>query len=195
MGLLFLFCFILNGIFVMLDERAAWFRIYGVLNFLDDGTPNFHFRTRAFLWISAFLDCWNVIWCSLACYVVVGASETPKDVLMDSLGTLFLYNLEKVGGSLKFVDADDWPGYRLGWIYDEWIRQHGSPGSARDARARSSRLDDAEALEENVDCGERVGLLGYNVTVGILAVMLVVLPVLSVFTPFRFIVPELIENS
>merc|ERR1712008_642119 len=193
MGLLFLFCFILNGIFVMLEERAAWFKIYRVLAFLD-GTPNLHFRTRAFLWISAFLDCWNVLWCSLACYVVVGSSETPKDVLMDSFGMLFLYNLEKVGGDLKFVDADDWPGDRLGWIFDEWIRKRGEPHdtaaphnpssyaqrkSSRDVatKIRSPMIDDVD--EENLDWGERVGLLGYRFTVWILAGMLVVLPVIS----------------
>lgn len=206
MGLLFLFCFLLNGIFVILEERSAWFKIYALLNFLDDGTPNFRFRTRAFLWISAFLDCWNAIWCSLACYVVVGASETPKDVLMDSLGMLFLYNLEKVGGDLTFVDADDWPGDRLGWIYEEWIHKHGESircddaiqvarAADRDASQKSGVCSSALHDVENLDSGERMGLLGYTVTVWILAGMVVVLPVVSVLTPFRLIAPEMIENG
>jgi len=200
MGLLFLFCFILNGIFVILDERAAWLRICKVLAYLDDKTPNFHFRTYGFLWMGAFLDCWNVIWCSLACYVVVGASATPKDVLMDSLGMLFLYNLEKVGSDLSFVDADDWPGDRLGWIYAEMVDKQccSSEMTGLDSSSGSAAVQDDDlvhTVHSNAFLGTCLAIYCYNCTIAALAGMVVALPIISAFTPFRLISPDLIEQG
>merc|ERR1712194_425093 len=59
--------------------------------------------------------------------VVVGASESPKDVMFDALGLLFLYNLDDIGGEFGFVDEDDWPGVRLGWIYQEMVLHDWKP--------------------------------------------------------------------
>merc|ERR1712062_554569 len=113
----------------------------------------------------------------------------------------------KVGSSLQFVDADDWPGHRLGWIYAEWIHKNvksrdtitpQTPSSSTSISSRGtsmvktiglSMLDDVD--EEHLGLGLQVGLLGYGFTVSILAGMLVVLPVIFVFTPFRLIVPDL----
>jgi len=131
MGMLFLFCFILNGIFVLLDEKMVWFKIYNTLQYLERKTPNFDFKfsSSIALFSGAFINCWTVLWCSLASYVVVGASETPKDVLLDSLGMLFLYNMDNIGSELGFVDADDWPGERLGWIFQEMVKKNWEPSS------------------------------------------------------------------
>merc|ERR1712008_233628 len=129
MGMLFLFCSILNGIFVLLEGKMVWFRLYNMLQYLERMTPNFDFswNSSAALYSGAFINCWNVLWCSVASYVVVGASETPKDVLLDALGMLFLYNLDSIGSELGFVDADDWPGDRLGWIFQEMVKKNWEP--------------------------------------------------------------------
>jgi len=99
MVMLFLLCFILNGIFVLLHAKMVWRKIYNMLQYLERRTPNFDFSnfSRVALFSGAIINCWTVLWCSLASYVVVGASESPKDVLLDALGMLFLYNLDRIG--------------------------------------------------------------------------------------------------
>jgi len=121
-------------------------------------TPNFDFQTTGFLYLAAFFNCWTVLWCSIASYVVVGASETPKDVLLDSLGMLFLYNLASIGGELGFVDADDWPGDRLGWIYQEMVLKNWAPDPESDRASMSSA-----GLRDCIkNCGRKAAEGTYN---------------------------------
>jgi len=137
MAMLFLLCFILNGIFVLIDAKMVWRRIYNMLQYLERRTPNFDFSifSRVAPFSGAFINCWTVLWCSLASYVVVGASESPKDVLLDALGMLFLYNLDRIGSELGFVTRDDWPGDRLGWIFQEMVKKDWEPPQEADPEA------------------------------------------------------------
>jgi len=158
MGMLFLFCFILNGIFVLLDGKMVWFKIYNTLQYLERKTPNFDFSffSSAALYSGAFINCWTVLWCSLASYVVVGASETPKDVLLDALGMLFLYNLDRIGSELGFVDADDWPGDRLGWIFQEMVKKNWDPELDTDRGTVAEGTMEGEMRECIKGCGRPV---------------------------------------
>merc|ERR1712157_601813 len=85
------------------------------------GNTKFQAPGGYFLGVGAFINCWIVMWTCLDMFVVVGASKTPQDLLLDSLGLLFLYNLDDIGGELGFVNEDDWPGLRIAWIYDELV--------------------------------------------------------------------------
>jgi len=192
----------------------------------------------------------------LASYVVVGGSETPKDVLLDALGMLFLYNLDRIGREMGFVDRDDWPGDRLGWIFQEMVKKDWGPqleedpeapkdghpmqlcvkGCCRPAAegtdasgrhfdtccrgcgnngAHDDECDEKDrerkrmAIEERGDLrdlyeggethdwgiGGWLVLLMYNVTVTLLLPLAVVIPLLTAYTPFNMIVPELIGNQ
>merc|ERR1719282_1579724 len=117
LAVLFIFAFVLNGLFCVLDEQKSWKNIYNTFRFLQMNTPNFEVHGASFLYLCAFVNCWLITWCCIDAFVVIGAARTPKDLLMDSLGLLFLYNLDDIGGDLGFVDMDDWPGLQLAWIY------------------------------------------------------------------------------
>lgn len=265
LGMLLMTCFILNGVFVVADGKQVWFKIYNMFQYIERSTPNFAFSAtnRNFLFFAAFIKCWTVLWCTLCSYVIIGASATPKDVLLDSLGMLFLYNLDSIGGELGFVDSDDWPGARLGWIFAEMARKDWQPllettrgevcaearptcvkacgryaatghdakgrtldtccrgcglGGAHDDECNEAHLqrrrktggshggegpaepgaaDDDHAGGETGDwgCGGWFVLAAYNCTIVSLAALALVLPVLSAWTPFHLIVPDLIEGN
>merc|ERR1712032_1014670 len=167
---------------------------------------------------------------------------------------LFLYNLASIGSELGFVDADDWPGDRLGWIFQEMVRKDWEPpstdrdrapsteatmdseqrpcikgcgrpaaaggfdtccrgcgsGGAHDAecdeREKNRRQEEKKEEKQAKDAYEggetqdwNVGgwivLAMYNVTVCLLLLLAVVIPMLTAYTPFNKIVPELIDNS
>lgn len=128
---------------------------------------------RNWLAASSFVNCWVVLWSCLDMYVIVGASLSPQDLLMDALGLLFLYNLDDIGGDLGFVDEDDWPGLRLGWIYDNIVHP----------------CDDSIFDESQLDCFGTIFLAIYDFTTWMLVAILIVVPVLSVLTPFTEISP------
>jgi len=121
LGLVFILSFILNGLFLAIEERSTWKNIYNTFRFLDWKNDKFIMPGRVWLSMSAFVNCWVLLWSCLDMYVVVGASVGPQDLVMDALGLLFLQNLDDVGSDLGFISADDWPGLRLAWIYNELV--------------------------------------------------------------------------
>merc|ERR1712151_1309046 len=106
LGLIFMVIFILNGLFVLIEEKSTWKDIYNTFRYLDIKNDKFKMTGRYWLADSAFVNCWVILWSCLDIYVVVGASMSPQDLLMDALGLLFLYNLDDIGGDLGFVDED-----------------------------------------------------------------------------------------
>jgi len=132
LGLLFICCFVLNGLFVLMDHKQDWFKIYNMFCYLQRRNLSFELGGQCFLFAGAFMNCWTVLWCCISSYVVVGASDSPKTVLFDALGMLFLFNLDAIGGELGFVAADDWPGLRLGWIHAEMVRKDWRPSDGEE---------------------------------------------------------------
>lgn len=178
LGIIFMAVFILNGLFVLLDESRTWKNIYNTFRFLKHNTPNFQVKGEGFLLLGAFVNCWVVSICCLDVYLVVGASRTPSDLLLDALGLLFLYNLDDIGGDLGFVDEDDWPGLRLAWIYDTLVKN--KPG-------------DEESLKWDENALDRTGKLVmglFNTLAALMLLALFVLPALSCVTPFLVISPN-----
>merc|ERR1712046_274082 len=84
--------FCLNGVFVIMDERKSWEKMDRIFIYLNRSTE-FQMHGWAFLVVDAITNCWTVIWCCLSTLVVIGPADGPKDVIFDSLGLLFLYNL------------------------------------------------------------------------------------------------------
>merc|ERR1712224_526293 len=131
------------------------------------------------LFFGALVNCWVVIWSCLDMYVVVGASESPQDLLLDALGLLFLYRLDDVGGDLGFVDQDDWPGRRLAWLYNELVHP-------------SSQSPDEDFDEDKTLWDSWLGFLGllwYKFSIITMVILLLAIPVLVGITPFRDIAP------
>merc|ERR1740138_1604670 len=132
----------MNGLFVVVECKQTWFKLYNTFQYLKRSAPNLTIQGERFLYLGAFVDCWTVLWCCASCYIVVGTSGSVQDVLFDSLSLLFLYNLDEVGGDLGFVDEDDWPGARLGWIFKEMVKEDWQTPDEDSGTAKQFRVKD-----------------------------------------------------
>merc|ERR1712232_127479 len=173
LGLLMMFAFILNGLFVLLDERRSWKQIYNTFRYLDIMNPRFKLKGINYLFLDGLINTWVICWCCLDVFLVVGPSNSPTDVLMDALGLIFLYNLDDVSGDLGFIDADDWPGLRLAWIYKEIVHP----------------CADEIFDEDKLDIEGCIILSLYYVSATFLVALIFTVPIVAAFTPFVQIVP------
>lgn len=172
---IFIFLFTLNGLFVLIDEKESFKKMDKMLRYLDHHTPVFNWSGEWLLYVDSLMNNWLIIWCTLDCYILIGNVRTVKDVLFDSLGLLFLYNLDDISGDLGFVNSDDWDGFRLRWIYDNMVVPKFDPRVA-------SIADEDEEMEAS-----SVFLCIYDVTIGLLAIASIAMPILTIFTPFSVI--------
>mmetsp|Transcript_96559 Transcript_96559/g.186198 ORF Transcript_96559/g.186198 Transcript_96559/m.186198 type:complete len:128 (+) Transcript_96559:1-384(+) len=125
--------------------------------------------------MGSFVNNWMVIVCTLDAYMIIGASRTPADLLLDSLALLFLFNLDDVAGDLGFVDEDDWPGLRIAWIHSEICT--------------APTEDDEEKMGFKETCNRNFNMLNYTLSFWFCAACAVVMPILAAITPFLKIAP------
>jgi len=165
--------FCLNGVFVIMDERRSWEKMDRMFNYLNQRTSTW-LRGEGFLFLDAFTNCWVILWCCLATIVVIGPADNPRDVMFDSLGLLFLYNLDDISGDLGFLNHDDWPGQRLAWIDEEM--------------AAVNWPQDTVHAEEDADHpkigAKRIIVLGYWLTTVVCASFVFILPFISAATSY-----------
>lgn len=173
LGLLFIMAFTLNGMFVMFAEYRVFKELYLMFDYIKGNTTHFDVHGSRWFALGAFVNVWVVLFCCIDTYVVIGAARCPQDLLMDSLGLLFLYNLDDVGGDLGFVDEDDWDGERIAWmcenIYDSHERK-------MDMRAASR-------------WGNWLIKLWFKFAIACLGCLVFVLPMIAAITPFLIIAP------
>jgi len=169
-GLLFLSCFCINGLFVHMDEAQSWKKID--ILFRELNHCKLKNTSEVLLKVGAFMNMWVISWLCLDMFLVLGSSETVQDVLLDSLGLMFLYNLDDIGGDFGFVNQDDWPGLQLAWVFEN-IHNY------------SEELDDVEEFNPDVCCS--YFLDGGRIMLTLLATML---PIVYVFTPFQVLIPD-----
>lgn len=168
---LFITVFALNALWVLVDDCEAFEqadRLWDYLNRLTD----IEFHGEYWLWLGALTHCWLVTWSVAAHFVLIGSCTDFKDVVFDSLGMLFLYNLDDVGGDLGFLDDDDWRGAQLKWMYDQMVM----------TQWPDHRDVDDEQDNHPMSC---VCSCAYGAAKLILSTFLVVLPILSIITPWE----------
>lgn len=204
----FIMCFVLNSLFVLMDEHNTWFAMDRTFAYLhqneeqDEGAFNAALNSfGGSMWISvgAVVNCWVVVWCCLDSFLVIGSSGSPKNVLFDALGLIFLYNLDDTSGDLGFVSAEDWPGAKFAWIY-HYVQQgktqekpaegDGTSGRKRNLNQRSLsvRPDDNQDIKElkDIKVSWKSWLVNnmYVATEILLFIMTFLLPLLSALTSF-----------
>jgi hypothetical protein len=192
LGLVFMFAFILNAVYVALDEADTFNKIYSTFTYLKENTPKFKVEGHSRLLLGAFMDCWVVFWCSMDAFLIIGASSTPKDLLLDALGLIFLYNLDDIGGDFGFVDDDDWAGDRLGWVYDQMVNFTDERNDKRDKPGYQMQ-DENEAKQAQADHNAVpiwVGLSLYKLTAAICGFLAIAEPIAAIFVPFLMIAPQ-----
>jgi hypothetical protein len=177
---LFLFVFSINGLYVILQEKQSWLKIYKTFRYLKHNTPNMDVRGEPFLLLGPIVNSWVILLTSLASFTILGASFSPRNVLFDALGLLFLYNLDDIDGDLGFVSSDDWDGLRLGWIYREMVVPN-----YRSANEKPSDYD-----EKDIGWTGRAVLKLYDSVAVLLLIAALVMPTVAFVTPFLEIVPE-----
>jgi hypothetical protein len=177
LGLCFLEAFILNALFVSQDERGSEEKIWDIFGFLKRNTPNYEVHGSLYLFMGSFVNNWLVVICTLDAYMIIGASRTPSDLLLNSLALLFLFNLDDIDGDMGFVDDDDWPGDRIGWIHSEIVKA-------------PSNEDTEETMGYKEWCNRMFNMSLYSFSFFFLSVCAVVMPILSAMTPFLLIVPD-----
>jgi hypothetical protein len=114
-ALLFLFCFIINGVFCHIDETESWMKVCRIVNMLNHN-GEMKDTCMSFLYLGAFMNAWVIFWLCIDVWLVLGKSDTVTDVLMDALGLTFLYNLDDIGSDLRLSmtmigQAFSWPGW------------------------------------------------------------------------------------
>jgi len=122
LGILFLFLFVLNGVFVLKsdnEETKKMMFMCRVFEEVAEKNDDWDQPQYRWLWVGAFI---NVI-CLLACsvcmfflFILASADKGPKDIVFDSLGLAFLYNLDDIGGDLTLLD-EEWDEDMVGDIY------------------------------------------------------------------------------
>ena len=70
-------------------------------------------------WMSAnaFVQCGCVLLSQVLTVCVFWSAETPKDIVFDSLGLLFLSRLDDIGGDLGLIQESEWPSDSLGMFF------------------------------------------------------------------------------
>lgn len=70
-------------------------------------------------WMSAnaFVQCGCVLLSQVLTVFVFWSAETPKDIVFDSLGLLFLSRLDDIGGDLGLIQESEWPSDSLGMFF------------------------------------------------------------------------------
>jgi len=178
---LFLFVFSINGLYVVLQEKQSWLKIYKTFRYLKHNSPNMDVRGEPFLIMGPIVNSWVILLTSIASFTILGASFSPRNVLFDALGLLFLYNLDDIDGDLGFVSGDDWDGLRLGWIYQEMVVPN---------YHNTSCEEQSDHNPEDIGRTGKMVLWLYDVVSMLLLFAALIMPAVAFVTPFLAIVPE-----
>jgi len=179
LGLCFLELFILNTLSVSQDEGDAIEKVWDIFQYIKDHTPEYKVTGSLYLFMDCFVNNWVVIFCTLDAYMIIGSSRTPSSLVLDSVALLFLFNLDDIGCDMGFVNEDDWPGHKLGWIYTEIVE-------ANWAESSTWRIN---GPEENRTWQTMVIRGMNNFSFFFVCFCAVTLPILASITPFLQIVP------
>lgn len=176
LAIMFVMVFTLNGLFFIVSFERGWNAVWRTFQYIDYHTNDFKLSGSVFLIAGALTNIWVVCWCSVSAFVVIGSSRAPTDLILDSMGLVFLFNLDDVSGDLGFISDDDWPGARLAWLYDCLQRD----------------MDDDVLRGSHVDylgCRGRIIMCLFRLCVFFLALCTFVFPILMTVTPFLRIAP------
>jgi hypothetical protein len=120
LGLLFLILFLLNGVYVLRSDRhetSKVIQLSKVFAVVGEREAAFKSPKELWLWAGAFVNVWCLIVCACAMpFLFTIGDQGAKDVVFDSLGLSFLYNLDDVAGELGFLEGK-WDEDLMGDIY------------------------------------------------------------------------------
>jgi len=169
----FLFCFLTNGMLVLLNEQRSGSKINRAFYYLKQHRKKHMYMS--FLLIDVVNNCWVVFWCSLASFPIIGSSASAQEVVFNALTVVFLYSIDDVGGDLNFVEADKWPGKQIGWVHHRIFRL---------GTASSTQYIDVSTWGLKAYTIRHLTMFIYQTTFVALFLMWLLFPVLFILTPF-----------
>eukprot|EP00401_Gymnodinium_catenatum_P032222 CAMPEP_0117528002 /NCGR_PEP_ID=MMETSP0784-20121206/37090_1 /TAXON_ID=39447 /ORGANISM="" /LENGTH=231 /DNA_ID=CAMNT_0005324275 /DNA_START=24 /DNA_END=719 /DNA_ORIENTATION=- len=127
LGSLFLTLFVLNGWRYNSDLMKDSTKLKEMMTRLElrfQRSPKFKSILKDntnFVWIAvgALVNSWVIVMCTLDMAFVLMLEDNAQGVVFDSLGLLFLYNLDDVTGDFALLDESDWDEERMGMFYDD----------------------------------------------------------------------------
>ncbi|CAK0869620.1 unnamed protein product [Prorocentrum cordatum] len=174
----------------------TWRKNDNIFRYLNRINPSVDLHGERWLYFGAFTNLWVIFSCVIDSYFVIGGSLSPKEIIMDSLGLLFLFNLDDTSGDVQFVSGDAWPGDRLVWVHDKVVVVDYQPAAGMvewDHALRSGNLAlgawHCVKWFAGTCMAWAIKALQY-LTAVYCAVMVVVLPVLVAVAPFLELTPQ-----
>ncbi|CAE8662949.1 unnamed protein product, partial [Polarella glacialis] len=116
LGTLFLFVFILNGMYVIREDRRTSDKIWFLVRALDENGSGTSVDT-VWLWVGAAINSWCVVISALCMGPCFALTQCPKDIIFDAFALLFLFRLDDVTGDLGFL-TDQWDSDLFGNFYE-----------------------------------------------------------------------------
>lgn len=116
LGLFFLFCFVANAYKTIQKEKEAWVKVKTI-------TVHFPQWDYCTFWLEMgpIVNSLVLLICCVDMLFLMARSDDPKELVFDSLGLLFLSNLDDVdNGGLNFLTQQLWPAEALGAL---WLPQ------------------------------------------------------------------------
>lgn len=111
----FLFCFILNAYYCVEQDRKTGImlnRIARALIYVGEPVK------PMWLWVDAAVNCFCAVTCSWCMYSLLLSVNTPKDVMMDALGLVFLLRIDDISGEMGFLRGV-WDDSKVGKLYEQ----------------------------------------------------------------------------
>lgn len=175
LGTFFLFIFILNGIYVIRDDKQKSEKIWYVVKVFQKSS---HGTVKRF-WLraGAMINSWCVVIsaiCMAPCFML---SKSPKDIIFDAFALLFLFRLDDVNGDLGFLE-EQWDSDLFGTFYNDIRSQEEEQRRLENAE---DGCHDGSSIASDDECGDAWHCSVYTVARQILMILLVCVPLFYVF--------------
>jgi len=125
LGLIFIVAYTLWALEKLQGERQDWLKLKSLFNIYEaqqTGRTSGYCKTSAakfFLNVGPAINCLTYCNCLIAMALLLKLSESPKDVVFDSLSLLFLIKLDDMDSDLGLLSADDWSKAEMGtFVYE-----------------------------------------------------------------------------
>eukprot|EP00811_Abedinium_folium_P001391 NODE_11270_length_1297_cov_6.830769.p1 GENE.NODE_11270_length_1297_cov_6.830769~~NODE_11270_length_1297_cov_6.830769.p1 ORF type:complete len:312 (-),score=53.34 NODE_11270_length_1297_cov_6.830769:263-1198(-) len=115
LGTMFLFLFNLYGVYSLRKQGSVNDKLWEIATFCKD---NNSVVKRRWIFVGAFMNVFCIIGLSVCMWPLFELADSPKDVLFDALGLMFLYHLDDIDGELGFI-SDRWDATFYGMLHLE----------------------------------------------------------------------------
>jgi len=173
---IFLTMFCLNGAMIIHQESIASMKITAMLLKIEQDRPEYLQDVKwGWLIMGRLMNCMVVIECCVIVYFSFVLSDTPMDVLFNSMAVTFLYNLDDIDGEMGFLTDEDWDGDELGKLYYQAVAE------VMDEDGLMEKGYDPDSIEKCPPMRNKYNHWTYKVATPVVYVMTILLPLMYIF--------------